>query len=104
MLRAGDPLAHEQGLSDAEVQRLRQRVVLAAVERRSGWWPGAVAVAGSVAAALVIGVLAGTRLAPVTLESPRPAVIAHESRQLQFETPGGTRVVWVLNPDLDLPK
>ena len=29
---------------------------------------------------------------------------ATEERQLQFETPGGTRVVWILNSQLDLPK
>ena len=104
LLRASDPLAREEGLSEAEVQTLRQKVVLAAVERRSGWWPGAVAVAGSVMVALVVGVLAGIRLAPNISEFPQPAVIAQESRQLQFETAGGTRVVWVLNPALDLPK
>ena len=104
LLRATDPLAREQGLSEAEVQTLRQKVVLAALAPRPGWWPGAVAVAGSVIVALVVGVLAGIRLAPGISESPQPAVIAQESRQLQFETPGGTRVVWVLNPALDLPK
>jgi hypothetical protein len=103
-LRASDPLAREEGLSEAEVQTLRQKVVLAAVEPQPGWWPGAVAVAGSVAAALIIGGLAGIRLAPDISQSRQPVVIAQESRQLQFETPGGTRVVWVLNPALDLPK
>jgi hypothetical protein len=25
-----------------------------------------------------------------------------EPRQLQFVTPGGTRIIWVLNPNLEL--
>jgi hypothetical protein len=104
LLRATDPLAHEKGLSEAEVRMLRQKVVLAAMAPRSGWWPGTVAVAGSVIVALVVGAIAGIRLAPGISESPRPTVSAQQSRQLQFETPGGTRVVWVLNPELDLPK
>jgi len=33
--------------------------------------------------------------------APAPAG-ASESRQLQFETPGGTRIIWVLSPDLSL--
>lgn len=103
-LRATDPLAREDGLSEAEVRTLRQKVVLAAVAPRPGWWPGTVAVAGSVIVALVVGAIAGIRLAPGLSESPRPTAIAQQSRQLQFETPGGTRVVWVLNPELDLPK
>ena len=104
LLRATDPLAREEDLSEEEVRTLRQQVVLAAVAPRPGWWPGTVAVAGSVIVALVVGTIAGLRLAPGISESPRPATIADESRQLQFETPGGTRVVWVLNPALDLPK
>ena len=105
LLQAADPLAREEGLSESEVWTLRQKVVLAAaVEPRPGWWPGAVAVAGSVAGALIVGAVAGIRLGPAISESPQPAVVVQESRQLQFETPGGTRVVWVLNPALDLPK
>jgi hypothetical protein len=104
LLRSMDPLAREEGLSEAEVRTLRQKVVQAAVKPQPGWWPGTVAVAGSVAVALAVGALAGVRLAPETSESPRPAAITYESRQLQFETPGGTRVIWVLNPALDLPK
>ena len=104
LLRATDPLAREQGLSEEEVRTLRQKVVLPAVAPRPGWWPGTLAVAGSVILALVVGAIAGLRLAPGSPESPRPQATAYESRQLQFETPGGTRVIWVLNPALDLPK
>ena len=102
LLRAADPLARDEGLSAIEAQTMRQKIVLATVETRPGWLPGSFAVAASVAGALLVGVLAGVRVAPGPAEAPVAAV--HEQRQLQFETPGGTRVVWVLNPTLDLPK
>jgi hypothetical protein len=104
LLQAADPLAREEGLSAIEAQTIRQTVVLAAVETmRPGWLPGSFAVAASVAGALLVGVLAGVR-APGPAQTPQPVAAVHEQRQLQFETPGGTRVVWVLNPALDLPK
>jgi len=39
-----------------------------------------------------------SRPADVPITSPQIG----EQRQLQFTTPGGTRIIWVLNPNLQL--
>jgi hypothetical protein len=55
-------------------------------------------VAATVAATLLAGVLIGRRLPHDDL--PRASEPAR--RQVQFDTPGGTRIIWVINPDFDL--
>jgi hypothetical protein len=102
-LRTTDPVAGEPGLSQTEVQAMRRAVVSAATDtRRAGWSPGRLAVAGALAFTVVLAVFAGSIFERGREESIPP--LATELRQLQFETPGGTRVVWVLNSQFDLPK
>lgn len=102
--------AHEARSAPAELGRIRQTAVAAA--RRSeraaapGWpRPFVVTAAGL----LVVSTGFLTVLRP---ESPRPAgqaveadraVPAPERTQLQFSTPGGTRLIWVFDADFDLP-
>ena len=110
-LRDADPLAHEAGLSDVDVQVMR-RATMAAAEPRgtASLWPGPLLVATTVAVTLAAGVIVGRRLpAPRGVVSVRGPVIgpstdvagSHVSarRQLQFATPGGTRVIWVFDPE-----
>jgi hypothetical protein len=53
------------------------------------------------------GVIAGRR-AVSREQVARPAAAVDtpsspaEQRQLQFATPGGTRIIWVFNPEFDL--
>jgi hypothetical protein len=102
-LRTADPVAREPGLSTTEVQVMRRAIVAAGGDtRHAGWSPWRLALAGTLVFAVVLAVFIGTVLAPVTPVSTQPP--ATEQRQLQFETPGGTRVVWVLNSQFDLPK
>ena len=109
LLREGDPISREGGISAADVSRMRRAIVAAARDRESAtnlWWPKPMIVAATVAVTLMAGVLVG-RLLPardvaivggaddVSLDSARPI----ERRQLQFASPGGTRIIWVFDPD-----
>ena len=101
-LKADDPVAHDAELSSSEIDAMRSRIVTAASGAQSvGWLPGPLTVGATLAVTLAIAVFIGTRLAPPAV---RDLVVApaSEPRQVQFETPGGTRVIWVLNPNLDL--
>ena len=102
-LRTADPVAREPGLSMREVQLMRRAIVAAGGDtRHAGWSPWRLALAGTLAFTVVLALFIKTVLAPVSPVSTGPQ--ATEPRQLQFETPGGTRVVWVLNSQFDLPK
>jgi hypothetical protein len=107
-LRDADPIAEEPALSFADVQRIRRRVVSDAGRPRPAWWPRPLVVGATVATTLAVGVILGQQLQrdralrqtetvgdwPIRVEPPR--------RQVQFATPGGTRIVWVIDPDFDL--
>jgi hypothetical protein len=102
-LRTTDPVAREPGLSMTEIQVMRRAIVAAEGDtRHAGWSPWRLALAGTLAFTVVLAVFIKTVVGPVRPMSTGPQ--ATEQRQLQFETPGGTRVVWVLNSQFDLPK
>jgi hypothetical protein len=69
------------------------------------WWPHPLSIAATIALTLAAGITVG-RLLPPPREMPREArAIAQAAdatgarRQLQFATPGGTRVIWVFDPE-----
>jgi hypothetical protein len=106
LLRESDPIAAAPAMPADEAQRMR-RLVVAEVDRPApAWWPRPIAVAATVAGMLAGGVAVGTRL-PGRPPAPRagavvaPAPVAPR-RQVQFATPGGTRIIWVIDPDFDL--
>jgi hypothetical protein len=107
-LTRDDPIASEPPLRPVDVKRMRQAVIAAAEESRpfhAGWqrtvW--------TIAAVLVVSAIVGIerrveRTQPVFSERPTTRIdadVAQTSspRQLQFQTPGGTRVIWIFNPD-----
>ncbi len=112
-LRVGDPGADTPAL---DVERLRRRLRAAHEESalrpvRRPWLPLA-AVAASLAVLWIVA--SGRRapeLAPVRGGAPETAPQASvatasatgagEVRQMQFETPGGTRIIWVMAAHLD---
>jgi hypothetical protein len=65
-------------------------------------------IGGILAAAIAAGVVAaGTyqSAAPQSTQdsgAPLPAADAPSLRQLQFSTPGGTRIIWQFDPDFSL--
>lgn len=108
LLTDADPLQSEPGLSDADAERMR-RVILSApheIESEQAFWPRALALAAVVILMVVGGTFVGGRLPPpepnVAGESVALPTEAGERRQLQFATPGGTRIIWTLDPDFKL--
>lgn len=108
VLREGDPAATDEGLSLEQVHALRRAMLNAArrpdVVRTP--WQRPLAVAAMIALTVGAGIFAGQRLAqtpPGRLDSPAAAAAPAEGRrQLQFSTPGGTRIIWVFDPDFSM--
>ena len=116
-LREADPLIHDpaDGAMTAEEIDAMRRAILAAArsEKAPSWFPPLLALAAT-AAALVIAVV-GARMggtpretssaaagAPRSAQPPElSAAAADGKRQLQFATPGGTRVIWVFDPEFN---
>jgi hypothetical protein len=112
-LRDADPLAHEGAMSAEHADAIR-RVVVAAGRRtrhEATFWPRPLWVAATVALTLSAGIIAGRRLSvPESNVHPGPtdtrstiasSPTAGERRQVQFATPGGTRIIWVLNAEFN---
>jgi hypothetical protein len=107
LMREGDPLTRDPGLSEAEASAIRRRVVSEAAGQpaRRVAWRGAFAIAAAVAL-VIAGVSGGRRLRPPSVasegaaaaDSVRPA----ERRQLQFATSGGTRIIWTFDSDFSV--
>ena len=109
LLKAGDPVAHEGPLSAVEIQRML-RTVVAIPPAEPRWWPQPVLVAATVVLAIAGGVGLGRQLhVPPQNGAPsggagvvKSAASEAVTRQLQFEIPGGTRIIWVFDPDFKL--
>lgn len=108
LLEDADPLRHEPELSAADAEGMRRAIVSSSrsAEQRISFWPRAFALAAAILMVVAIGAL-GVRRQPAQEKSVAPAqtVIepdAGERRQLQFSTPGGTRIIWTLDPHFKL--
>jgi hypothetical protein len=119
LLRRHDPLRGDPGLSALQAAEMRRAVVTAVPERSTGWWPQlspALSVAVLLAVALAVAWFpSATEQVPplpvpmgeTTVDSQTPSAgpgsydsgNALENRKIQFETPGGTLVVWILDPN-----
>jgi hypothetical protein len=102
ILRDHDPAA-EAALGAEDAQSIRRTVVAAAQQRRSQQhrWVRPAAVAAMLMLIAASGIYGGRR--PQPQQSPIPETTgSEERRQLQFSTPGGTRIIWTFNPQLDL--
>jgi hypothetical protein len=109
-LKAGDPLKIEPALAPDAVRAMRRTVLAGAGELRQAarWWPGALATAAMLAAAVIGGISIGRALPARQAGDAGTASAATESgeserpRQVQFTTPGGTHIVWVFDSNFDL--
>lgn len=107
MLDAADPLRDEPALATTDAREMRRRV-LGAVE--APWplsFPRALPVAALVVMMIVAGMAAGRRFSPIApgpaVDDAAAAVPANgERRQVQFATPGGTRIIWTIDPNFQL--
>jgi len=116
LLREADARDEKERLSADDADSMRRAMLAAAAENRpepaQGSWMRPLLVAATVVAMIAVGIVAGRRLdlptAPenpaaqgaASVESPTPAITV-PNRQLQFLTPGGTRIIWVFNSDFD---
>jgi hypothetical protein len=111
LLRQGDPA---EPLSEEKAARVRRRLVVAVAESRQedasaqragGWrWGWMTAAAGLGALALATWLLRGgpelpRPSAPVGGPPAAPAVLSTPRTQIDFATPGGTRIIWTLIPE-----
>ena len=104
LLRESDPLTGAEGLPEADLTAIRRRLVAEAAGRPAARpiWQEAVALAAVVVLMIGIGAATGRRLRPEpTIPSPGPRQPS-EPRQLQFATPGGTRIIWTFDPDFSV--
>jgi hypothetical protein len=105
LLRDADPLRATDGSATLDAEAMRRTVVAAAATStspESDWLRSALALAATVAVMLTVGTWTGTRLGDPRGDVPRTSPAPGEVRQIQFATPGGTRIIWILNPDLNL--
>ena len=85
-----------------------RRVVVAAVTADADApfsWRNPLAVGAALALTVASGMVAGLRI-PVPVSEPGVTIPhasdADERRQVQFATPGGTRIVWTIDPEFRL--
>ena len=107
LLAGADPLTREPDLSADEALAIRRAVVAAARAPRPVRepWSGFVPIAAAVIVTVAAGVAVGRKL-PERAALTGPAFATHaspeERRQVQFATPGGTRIIWTLDPQFEL--
>jgi hypothetical protein len=111
ILRAGDPA---QDLAPTAVERLRQRTLAASSARWPARFTAWVALAGAAAATVFLAVLWSAR--PFAAPERSAAIAASGAtggtggappaervgtQQMQFQTPGGTRIIWMVTASLN---
>jgi hypothetical protein len=105
-LREADPVRHEAGLSPDTVASLRRAVIAAAhaapVSRV--FWGRQLAMAACLAVMVLTGVLAARRVPSTIRDGADPSTASSSQRttQVRFSTPGGTRIIWTLDPEFQL--
>ena len=117
LLRDADPLregSEEQGLSTADAQAIRRATLMtaaaipAAIESRPAWRRPLPLAAAAALVASISGVVGHRLMSRSEVEPPMPPTVAPiadgdtDRRQLQFATPGGTRIIWVFDDNLRL--
>jgi hypothetical protein len=113
LLKNGDPVRDDGGLSSVDAQRMRRVVVAATLEpsrARTPWLrPFAITAVGALL--VVVATIAGDRATVKQVLIPAPIDPSTtlgegsgggERRQLQFSTPGGTRIIWIFDQNLRL--
>ena len=108
-LRAEDPCRDQDGLTDRDVQRMRQVVLGAARADTRRVWSTPMVLAAVMVAVVCAGVWAVREPAPSRVvasngpERQKPAADRSSGvRQMQFSTPGGTRVIWVFDASFEM--
>ena len=103
ILREHDPI---EPLTADETAAIRSRVVADAVRANQSSAPTVRlapvwALGGALTAAAIAGILVARTHPHAPVSAPSVSAPG-DMRQLQFATPGGTRVIWQFNPDFSL--
>jgi hypothetical protein len=105
LLRDGDPVRREPGLSPEAVADLRRAMLAAAHAEpvRPVFWVRQLTMAACLTVFVLAGLVAAYRVQPAVREIPDPAPSASAQRtQIHFSTPGGTRIIWTLDPGFQI--
>ena len=107
LLADADPVALDPELAPEEALAMRRAVLAEGrVERPAREpWAGFVPVIVAVIVTVAAGVALGRKLPerPAAIGAPvAPVAAPDERRQMQFATPGGTRIIWTLDPQFEL--
>jgi hypothetical protein len=110
LLRDHDPAAapNEARLDVHEVEAIRRTAIAAAREPRPAplRWKQPLAMAALIVVMIGTGVVAGRRAAlrgtPTSPTATIPIESPQQQQQLQFSTPGGTRIIWVFNSEFEM--
>lgn len=106
LLRDADPVPREAGLSPDSVANLRRAVISAAhaAPVRQVYWGRQLAMAACLTVMVLTGVIAARRVPSTTRDASAPmtASVSDQRTQVRFSTPGGTRIIWTLDPEFQL--
>lgn len=97
LLRDGDPLSREPRLDETEARAMRRAVVAAGEQARAGWCAWRYAAAMTLMAAVMLGVISTIARREPAPPDGAPALAGLPPVEMQFSTPGGTRVIWVFD-------
>lgn len=107
-LREADPVVTEPAPPAEEVAAMRRRVLEAVAQPadRATAWKRTLAIAAAVALVAGAGIDTARRTSrpaqgPATITAV-PASAVTTRTQVQFSTPGGTRVIWTIDPAFQL--
>jgi len=95
-------------MDEADAERIRRAMVAATPQAPQRHWLNSLVFAGglAVALALIVGRWPTTPAAPVGPAAPQALETSSgetpQRRQLQFATPGGTRVIWVFDSKFEM--
>ena len=90
-------------LTDEDILAMRRAVVAAARDAAPGGrWRRPLALAAAACLTIGVGAVVGRRFEAHGPPAPGAVGGSAPQLQLQFATPGGTRIIWVFNADLDL--
>ena len=106
MLEAADPLRDEPALATTDAREIRRQVLGAVAAPSPLSFPRALPVAALVVMMIAAGMAAGRRFTAAVPPTGREAAMSapgdDERRQVQFATPGGTKIIWTIDPDFQM--
>jgi hypothetical protein len=106
LLLDADPVPREPGLSPDAVASLRRAVIAAthSAPARPVFWGRQLTMAACLAVMVLTGVLAARRVPPALRDGSDSltAPSSDQRTQVRFSTPGGTRIIWTLDPQFQL--